>query len=127
VHFSPAELLRENAMMTAEQRQNDRVPFAAKVDYFCWDQRKCADAQEISPDGIFLSSSDVLPEGSMVTLRFTIPGRARGFTVLGRVVHVVLGNPTLRRGMGISFLDIAPRDRDGILDYVAQSPRLAAA
>ena len=114
-------------MMTAQTRQNDRVPFTGKVDYFCWDQRKCADALEISPDGIFLRSPDVLPEGSMVTLRLALPGLSRGFTVLGKVVHVVLGDPTLRRGMGINFLDIAPRDRDRILDYVAHRPRLAAA
>jgi len=114
-------------MMTVEKRRHDRVPFTAKVDYFCWDKRKSADALEISPDGIFLRSQEVLPEGSMVTLRLALPGLARGFTVLGKVVHTVLGSALKRRGMGISFLDIAPADRDRILAYVAVRPRLAAA
>ncbi|MBI5545072.1 MAG: PilZ domain-containing protein [Deltaproteobacteria bacterium] len=114
-------------MLTVEKRKQGRVPFTERVDYYCWDQRRSAEALEISADGIFLRSPDVLPEGSMLTLRVRLPGLARGFTVLGRVVHVVLGGAALRRGMGIHFLDIAPRDRDCLASYVAQRPRLVSA
>ena len=112
-------------MLTSEKRNHSRVPFTEKVDYYCWDKRKSADGLEISPEGIFLRTSELLSEGAMVTLRLRLPGINRGFTVLGRVVHVVVGE--LRRGMGIRFLDIAPRDRDLIDSYVAHRPRLAAA
>ena len=113
-------------MLNTEKRANSRVPYTEPVEYFCWDQRKNADALEISPDGMFLRASDILPEGSMLTLRVRLPGIGRAFTVLGRVVHVVFGGTTRRRGMGIRFLDIAPSDRDNIVSYVAQRPRLAA-
>ena len=113
-------------MLNVEKRSHSRVPYTESVEYFCWDQRKNADALEISPDGMFLRAHDILPEGSMLTLRVHLPGSARAFTVLGREVHVVFGGATRRRGMGIRFLDIAPRDRDTIVAYVAQRPRLAA-
>jgi hypothetical protein len=112
--------------MTVEKRAESRVPYTAKVDYYCWDKRRAGDALEISPNGLFLRSPEVLPEGTLLTLRLSLPGAARRFTVLGRVVHVVLGGATLRRGMGVHFLDIAPRDRDLILTYVANRPRLVA-
>jgi len=114
-------------MVTAEKRSLSRVPFTGSVEYYCWDQRKIAEAQEISGDGLFLRTQEVLAEGSMLTLRLQLPGAAKAFTVLGRVVHVVLGSQTRRRGMGICFLDIAPSDRDAVLAYVAARPRLLAA
>jgi len=114
-------------MLTIEKRGQSRVPFSQTVEYYSWDQRKTATAQEISGDGMFLRADEVLPEGSMLTLRIRLPASPRTFTALGRVTHVVLGGATLRRGMGIHFLDVAPRDRDAILAYVAARPRLMAA
>ncbi|HEY3448243.1 MAG TPA: PilZ domain-containing protein [Myxococcales bacterium] len=105
-------------MLTMEKSQ-DRVPFSGSIEYFCWDQRKLAEAQEISSEGMFL--------GSMVTLRVRLPASNRGFTVLGRVTHVVLGSETRHRGIGIHFLDISPSDRDAVSAYVASRPRLLAA
>jgi Tfp pilus assembly protein PilZ len=113
-------------MLTMEKSQ-DRVPFSGAIEYYCWDQRKLAEAQEISSDGMFLRTADVLPEGSMVTLRVRLPASNRGFTVLGRVTHVVLGSETRHRGIGIHFLDISPSDRDAVSAYVASRPRLLAA
>lgn len=114
-------------MLTMESRKTHRVPFSGAVDYFCWDKRKTAEAQEISSEGMFLRTTDVLPEGSMVTVRLSLPTLARGFTVLARVTHVVLGSETRRRGMGIHFLDISPKDRDAVSAYVATRPPLLAA
>ncbi|MGC4121074.1 MAG: PilZ domain-containing protein [Myxococcales bacterium] len=110
-----------------ELSKADRVPFTGSIEYYCWDQRKLAEAQEISSQGLFLRSNDVLPEGSMVTLRLRLPASPRAFTVLGRVTHVVLGSETRRRGMGIHFLDISPSDRDAVAAYVASRPPLLAA
>ncbi len=113
--------------MSSTESPQERVPFSGSVEYYCWDQRKLAEAQEISADGMFLRTPDVLPEGSMVTLRLKLPAGPRAFTVLGRVTHVVLGSATRRRGMGIHFLDISPSDRDAVSAYVASKPRLLAA
>ena len=111
-------------MGTAERRHGNRVTFSHAVDYFCWDRPKKAQALEISAEGIFLRTDEVLPEGSMVTLRLRLPGAPRAFTVLGRVARVVLGGITHHSGMGIRFLDITPADRDRIAQYVSQRPEL---
>lgn len=110
-------------MPTCEEPTSRRAPFTERVEYFCWDQRRSAEARDISPDDIFLRSSELLPKGSMVTLRLQLPGGSRGFTVLGRVAFVTGDAPL---GMGITFLDIAPRDRDRILEYVERRPSCAA-
>lgn len=105
-----------------ERRQGDRVPFAQRVEYFCWNRPKTGRGVEISADGLFLNTDELLPEGSMMTLRLRLPGAARAFTVLGRVARVVLGGLTQNPGMGIHFLDIRPGDRDRIAQYVALCP-----
>ncbi len=109
--------------MDMERRQKSRVPFAQRVEYYCWNEQKTGRAVELSADGLFLHTDDLLPEGSMMTLRLRLPGAARAFTVLGRVARVVLGGLTRSPGMGIRFLDIRPGDRDRIAEYVALRPQ----
>lgn len=110
-------------MEQVDRRQAGRVAFAQRVEYFCWDRPKTGRATEISADGLFLHTEDVLPEGSMMTLRLRLPGAERAFTVLGQVARVVLGGLAQSPGMGIRFLDIRPGDRDRIAEYVAICPR----
>jgi len=76
-------------MGTAERRHGNRVTFSHAVDYFCWDRPKKAQALEISAEGIFLRTDEVLPEGSMVTLRLQLPGAPRALTHarLSRVLY----------------------------------------
>lgn len=114
-------------MMTTEKRSEGRVPYTEKIEYYLWDKRNSAIALEISGDGMFLRTGEVVNEGSMLTLRLRLPGQSRAFTVLAQVVHVVLGSRIHARGMGLKFLDIAPRDREAIRGYVAGRPRLLAA
>lgn len=114
-------------MSLDEKRANPRVPYTERVEFYRWNERKSAQARELSREGLFLRTAEVLPEGSMITLRLCLPGQTGGFTALGRVVHVVHGGVARERGMGVRFLDIAPRDRDRIGEYVARRPPLVAA
>jgi hypothetical protein len=96
----------------------------ADVVYFLGSQERSARALAISPEAVFLGAEEVLPEGTMLTLRLRLPGVARAFTALGRVFSVVLDGAGLRRGMSIAFLDIAPRDREAIRSWAADRPAL---
>ncbi len=88
------------------------------VKLFDWDRPLAANAAEISAGGVFLRTSEALPEGSMVTLRLTIPGMKGAFTALGKVVRTVKGGWLKPGGMGIRFVDISSSAREAIGAYV---------
>jgi hypothetical protein len=99
------------------------------VRYYHWDRPSDAKASEIGGGGLFLQTEDLVPEGTLVTLRVNLPA-GRSFTVLGRVVRTVRGSwARLRRaGMGIQFLDLSAGDRRAVLEYVSRrlpSPQVA--
>ncbi|MBI3181454.1 MAG: PilZ domain-containing protein [Myxococcales bacterium] len=106
--------------MEANQRRYPRAPMSGEVKFYEWNRPFQADAAEISGNGLFLKTGSSLPEGSMLTLRLNIPGLARAFTVLGKVVRTVRGGLLKPAGMGIFFVDIAAGDRRSILDYVSR-------
>jgi c-di-GMP-binding flagellar brake protein YcgR len=96
------------------------------VKFFDWNRPFQAGAEQISASGVFLRTTSELPEGSMLTMRLTIPGLARAFTVLGRVVRTVRGSLLRTPGLGVHFVDIADCDRRALLEYVAVRERRAA-
>ena len=107
-------------------REFARAPLSAPVKFFEWNQPSQAEGTEISGGGIFLRTKAVLAEGAMVTVRVTLPGLKRAFTVLGKVVRTVRGGLFSPPGMGVRFVDLSPGDRQTILEYVARrSPQLA--
>lgn len=85
-----------------------------------WGSLTPAQAAQISASGIFVRTSDVLPEGSTVTLRLALPGLHRAITVLGRVVRTVKGGLLASPGMGIRFLDLLPSEREVVIGYVSR-------
>ncbi len=109
-------------------RAFSRAPMSGTVKFFDWNLPSHAEGTEISAGGIFLRTRAVLSEGAMVTVRVTLPGLKRAFTVLGKVVRTVKGGLFAQPGMGVRFVDLSPGDRQTILEYVARrTPQLAAA
>lgn len=106
--------------MTPHHREFSRAPMSGPVKFFDWNQPRQAEVTEISGGGIFLRTGEVLAEGAMVTLRVTVPGLKRAFTVLGKVVRTVKGGIFSPPGMGVRFVDLSPGDRHHILEYVAR-------
>lgn len=106
-------------------REFPRAPFGVAVRFFDWDKAHVARGQAIGGGGLFLETSAPIPEGALLTLRVSLPASAT-FTVLGKVVRTVRGGPLRSPGLGIRFLDLAVRDRDAILDYVARHAARAA-
>lgn len=113
-------LLKGQTIMNSNQRQFPRAPMSGAVKFFDWNQPRQAEGTEISGGGIFLGSREVLAEGAMVTVRVALPGFKRAFTVLGKVVRTVRGGIFSPPGMGVRFVDLAPADRQTILEYVAR-------
>jgi uncharacterized protein (TIGR02266 family) len=106
--------------MEHEHREFDRAPLSSPVKFFDWGRAVAADALEISGSGIFLKTQVLLSEGSMLTLRLTLPGLRQAFTVLGKVVRTVKGGLIAPAGMGIRFLDLRPTQRELICAWVSQ-------
>jgi len=104
--------------MKPEHREFARAPLSGPIRFFEWNEARAADAVEISASGIFLKTTRLLAEGSLVTLRLTLPGLKRAFTVLGKVVRTVKGGLLAEPGMGVRFMDLQPGDRDIIHAYV---------
>jgi uncharacterized protein (TIGR02266 family) len=113
--------------MTRDRREFKRAPMSGGVKLFSWGSQKPAEAAQISANGIFVRTREVLPEGSMVTLRLALPGLHRAITVLGRVVRTVKGGLFAAPGMGIRFLDLLPSERAVVVGYVSQRAVGAAA
>ena len=114
-------------MNANNHRAFPRAPMSGTVKFFDWNQPAQAEGTEISGGGMFLLTKAVLSEGAMVTVRVTLPGLKRAFTVLGKVVRTVKGGLFSPPGMGVRFVDLSPGDRQTILEYVAQrAPQLAA-
>jgi hypothetical protein len=70
---------------------------------------------DISTTGVFIDALTPLPAGSLVTLRFTLPG--------GHIVEtsgkVVQSQP--RIGMGVVFTSLSPEDENRIRETVGSS------
>jgi len=75
----------------------------------------------ISVSGMFLITSDPLPENTRLKLNFQIPGDSEKIQVLGEVVwcREKDENSPYFPGMGIRFLGISDRDR-AIIDRFIQ-------
>jgi uncharacterized protein (TIGR02266 family) len=109
------------------QRRFPRAPLSGVVKFYNWDKPMQASAKEISPGGIFLQTAQALPEGSLLTLRLSIPGLSGAFTILGKVVRTVRGGLLRPAGMGVRFIDIPAKARAQIFAYVTMRSLRAAA
>ncbi len=109
------------------KREHPRKTLRISIRYFQWNEPHDAVALEIGGGGIFLESLAPIPEGTMLTLRISLPP-GRSFTVLGRVVRTVQGTWARARkaGMGIQFVDLGAEDRRALLDYINSTALLSA-
>jgi hypothetical protein len=112
--------------MFENHRQYPRVPLSGLVKFYEWNRPQQAEAAEISASGMFLRTDTLLPEGTMVTLRVSLPGLTYSFTVLGKIVRSVRGNLLRSAGLGVQFIDIAAADRRIVGEFVARRMMRAA-
>jgi len=108
----------QKGVLRMDAREFPRAPMTAPVKFFQWNELREAEATEISANGLFLRTRDVLSEEAMITVRLTLPGLKRAFTVLGKVVRTAKGGLFTPPGMGIRFVDLRPPEKAAISSYV---------
>ncbi len=112
------------ALVSERRRKEPRIPIHILVDFKSSDIVTMEHAQNISRQGIFIETRDILPIGSSVLLSFILPGTPRLITVLGEVVwarrktlHKQSSTPA---GIGIRFAEINPEDEAAIMEFVEE-------
>ncbi|MFA6034707.1 MAG: PilZ domain-containing protein [Myxococcota bacterium] len=73
----------------------------------------------ISEGGMFLDKTIPHPAGTLVRLKFFLPGTERPIACLGEIVHPGTGQGQL--GMGVRFVKMLPEDEILVSRFVDQS------
>jgi type IV pilus assembly protein PilZ len=113
-----------------ERRQeHPRLEVEIEVQYRTAQEFLSAYSRNLSGGGIFVWTPEPLPPNHAVHLRFSLPGIADCFEVSGVVVWSNPGSSRsfLPPGMGVRFVDLDPRSRELINEFVkskSPSPRL---
>ncbi len=120
---------RKNDVPTSELRKDARIPLKARVDYelLSEDTFLFEYTSNMSHGGIFLATRNPLPVGTQLSLRFTLPDSKRSIEANGLVVWVneyKPGGDNLNPGMGIEFVDLKDKDREGIARLIKRKAML---
>lgn len=108
-------LLRLIHQKTGDRRLHRRAPLATQVE--CKECMTLAFARDISPGGMFIETTNLLPVGSLLTVRFNLNNLDRVVTATAHVAYHIT-----KMGMGVLFGEIEPQDRDAIQAYVENVP-----
>jgi type IV pilus assembly protein PilZ len=103
-----------------ERRAAERFEVAWAVDCETPDTFLYASIANISALGIFVRTTDPLPVGTRMTLRFAPPG-GEPFTLQGMVQWVNPVRPSgdnPNPGMGIRFTELGAADRERLIDII---------
>ncbi len=127
--FTPEQIVhRINMMLYPEkmsQRIDTRVPVSLPVDFSRGDVTFTGFLLNISSTGVFLHTKEDLLPGSMVRLRFKLPGIDRVFDLKG-VVKWTTGSGSDRTyfgGAGIMFTSVTEEDRERIRCFIFEETR----
>ena len=80
-------------------------------------------AADVSPGGVFVSTTEPLPEGTEVELYFTLDG-GRTLHAEGAVRWTRSKNRDQPPGMGVAFTTLSDDDRRLIADFCGNRPPL---
>jgi uncharacterized protein (TIGR02266 family) len=104
-----------------DKRHNERFDVAWAVDCETEDTFLFAAITNISQMGIFVRTEEPLALGTVVNLRFAPSGDMAPFVLQGRVQwvnRVSLFGENLNPGMGIMFINLAPADRERVVQAI---------
>ncbi len=103
------------AELDDERRNEPRLDATLCVHYKSLDELVVAYTTDMSSGGLFVSTRDFIPVGSVVELEIELPDDGVTVRTLARVAHVV--DTGERAGMGMEFLK---RESGGIVDQLAR-------
>jgi uncharacterized protein (TIGR02266 family) len=106
----------------AAKRGLPRLGIQVSVDFQPLKAFTAGKSLDISARGIFVRTTQVLPMGQDILVRFSLPGVAHPFKAAGRVIW---SSPTdtpqgYPAGMGIQFTDLAAEEQGTIEQYVVE-------
>lgn len=110
---------REKERRAAERRDGDRVAVDVWLEEEHEDEVSYRQAGDLSPGGIRLERGFSHPIGTVVKLRFALPGDDTPLEVEAEVVAVKPDENRLQSSM--KFVDISEETRRRIRDFVAQA------
>jgi uncharacterized protein (TIGR02266 family) len=104
------------------RRQSPRAVLCTEVELGSGSNIHAAFSTDISDTGIFVASVMTPPPGSLVDLRFTLPGGAaiEAEGVVRWTREVKDATPELMPGAGVQFLELAPQAAAAISAFVSQ-------
>jgi hypothetical protein len=94
------------------QRKFDRAPFNGSVALCRQRSAVVVRPSNIGGGGILVSAPEALPTRTLLTLHIALPGEARGFTVMGRVVR------SAAQELAVEFVGLMPSQRGRLEAYV---------
>jgi hypothetical protein len=109
VAFGPNERVKLNYLNgyvrggLLDLRERRRLPLRLPVTYGAVEGARQTHTRDINDQGVFVVSTDPLPEDSEVHLLITFPGRPQPLSLSGTVSHTVVPEDEDVPGMGIVF------------------------
>jgi type IV pilus assembly protein PilZ len=110
-----------SAQSWLERRSSERFDVTWSVDCETEETFLYAAITNISELGIFVRTTDPLPIGTQLTLRFVSPNSASPFVLQGKVQWVNTYRPMRDNpnpGMGVRFIELQPADRERLVDTI---------
>lgn len=102
-----------------EERSRRRVALALGLRFRLVGEPQFARTHTVSPDGVFIRSSDPPELGSEVELRLDLGDPPRTLLILGEVVRISeSGDESGPSGFGVHFTKMAPSDRVALAEYL---------
>lgn len=121
VDISPADrqkLLRLILRKSGDRRLQRRAPLATQVE--CDRCMSLAFSRDISMAGMFIETTDPLPIGAALTVRFNLDNKDAIVTASAQVTYIIDD-----MGMGILFTDMDEEANNAIRDYIESLPALS--
>jgi len=116
-------LFNENPDSRLDNRQFLRVPVALEVRYLSQNELRDRYIQVLGEGGIFVSTVDPLPVGSLFDLEVVLARKSISVRLKGQVVWINRDPDPARRGMGVQFVDMTYEQKQIIYSLVDDSLR----
>ena len=87
-------------------------------------ESKTAKAVNLGGGGLRLAAADDIPSGTVLRLRFALPGTQHEMVMLGRIVLSFFNAVDGHFAHGIAFTQIDPDDQEEIVRFIHEHQRL---
>ena len=112
-------------MKNSSNRRSRRSPLRILVDYVHERKVYCEYATDLSVGGLFVETEATFPPGTVLELRFKLPGGERVHELEGEVTwrRELEQNGTLAAGMGVRFAEGLDAEASAQLDVLSRKDR----